>query len=52
MFEILTEYGIHEAIVKAMTVPYTDTTVQIVTEFGSTDFKIEAGVQQGDTRTP
>ena len=53
LFQILAAYGIPEIIVKAIKAAYTNTTAQVVTSDGNTDFfSIKAGVLQGDTLAP
>ena len=50
---ILKAYGVPEEIVKATEVLYVNTTVQVLSPDGDTDFfKIYAGVLQGDTLAP
>ena len=50
LFDILAAYGVSQEIIKAIRAAYTNTTAQVITEDGNTEFfSIEAGVLQGDT---
>ena len=51
--EILKAYGVTEEIVKAIEVLYANTTAQVLSPDGDTDFfNIYASVLQGDTLVP
>jgi len=53
LFQILARYGIPETIITAIKWAYINTTAQVVTEDGNTDFfHIETGVLRGDTPAP
>ena len=53
LFDILAAYGIPQEIIKTIRATYTNTTAQVITEDGNTEyFSIEAGVLQGDTIAP
>ena len=53
LMEILKAYGVPEEIVKAIEVLYVNTTAQVLSPDGDTDFfNIYAGVLQGDTLAP
>ena len=51
--DILAAYGVPLEIIKAIRAAYTNTTAQVITEDGNTEFfSIEARVLQGDTLAP
>ena len=51
--EILTAYGVPDAVVSAVKILYTNSVVQVLSPDGDTDFfQILAGVLQGDTLAP
>ena len=53
LMEILSAYGIPDKIVVAINILYTDTTAQVISPDGDTNFfQIHAGVLQGDTLAP
>ena len=53
LFDILAAYGVPQEIIKAIRAAYANTTAQVITEDGNTEFfSIEAGVLQGDTLAP
>ena len=53
LFDTLAAYGVPHEIVKAIKAAYTNSTAQVITEGGNTEFlSIEAGVLQGDTLAP
>ena len=50
--EILSVYGVSKKIVDAISILYKDTTAQVISPDGETDFfEIATGVLQGDTLT-